>query len=334
VYAFAILVFLCRGGYIQVISLPLCRKATGESWYAFNRLGLNQLMSQAWGVGVPNGSMLHCTITRVMEKPTLLSIEVVKHVISDIWGPSLAAGEIDQLNFVSDNGRHFSSYRWLDFTIYDLPNKYRIACSTTFGQACHMKGPCDGAGGLLERFRNEHVLDADITTELELKACYDKASARSRKLAPTGPGLMTAIFMPGEKARCDNSIARIDKATLPCKLREAHQWLAVVNDVRLKIPTRSLVGKFWKLTGLNISAWQVPHEMSTRKCAAGAGMAAVYLNCEGAAAEEVEAPDAEADEQDLLIAQKTKEHLGWKVSYRKGAAEQLSIPKVFTHAHT
>jgi hypothetical protein len=46
---------------------------SGESRYAFNRLGLNQLVCYTW---TKDKRVTHLTITRVMEKPCPLSTDV------------------------------------------------------------------------------------------------------------------------------------------------------------------------------------------------------------------------------------------------------------------
>ena len=71
----------------KLMSLSLCAKMSGESWYAFNRLGLNQLVCCTWSA---DRRVNHLTITRVMEKPCILSIECVKAMIMDVWAEEMS----------------------------------------------------------------------------------------------------------------------------------------------------------------------------------------------------------------------------------------------------
>ena len=62
----------------KVMSVPLMKKMMGEAWYARNRCGINTMVAVAWGAGVQQKRLLHVTLTRVAEKPCLLSVEVTK----------------------------------------------------------------------------------------------------------------------------------------------------------------------------------------------------------------------------------------------------------------
>ena len=322
----------------KVMSVPLMKKMMGEAWYARNRCGINTMVAVAWGAGVQQKRLIHVTLTRVAEKPCLLSIEVTKSVIKDVFGAAIAAGELDELGFILDNGRHYSSYQWLSYTMLTVPDKYRITCSTTFGQANHMKGPADGTGGMLTRYRKAALIDGDICDEHQLKEAYESQHKRHLENDPDGDGFMCSVFLPGPKMQCLATLHKLDVSSLPVRLREAHQWVSIINDVRLKQNrNRQLIGKARQLSGLNIYAFQLPDDKETRHVALGGGKNPVMLAADSwALAEDIDEPDVgDTDEAAVLNANVTLHH-DWKVSYRnaKGMIEKLSVSKVRANLKT
>ena len=87
--------YFFNGSFLKVISAPLTRFATGATWYAGNRLGVNELVGRAWGIGYPHACDI-IAITRVMEKPVLLSIELLKQMVSELWSAEIASGELEE----------------------------------------------------------------------------------------------------------------------------------------------------------------------------------------------------------------------------------------------
>ena len=320
----------------KVMSVPLGPVEIASQWYAHNRLGVTTLISQTWGCGIDGPSppgepcrVSHITLSRVIEKPALLSTILVKGVIEDVFGPALRAGRLQGLCLISDCGRHFFSQRFLDFTLFQVPDTYRVNTSTNFGLQYHLKSCCDGIGGTLHTYRREYCLKNEIGDLIDLKRCYDVVSQRSSELSPTIPRMMCSIVMPESKGACEARLKRLEKPSMPCKISAAHEFQSVINDRRLvECPTRSLVGRNNQLSGLNISANKVCGDACTRIMCAGSG-AAVRLAADQA--EHVESdPDEEAQQraEDLFIDQHTAEHNGWRVSFRKSKVEQLSIEQV------
>ena len=80
----------------QVDSLPLAPTETGQMWYAVNRLGFNCLVCHCWGYGlnVPHNVLF---LTRVMEKPGLLSATLLMDLLDRVWGQPLKDKYIQEL---------------------------------------------------------------------------------------------------------------------------------------------------------------------------------------------------------------------------------------------
>ena len=157
----------------------------GQSWYARNRLGVNQLCSICWGSPLAHKTS-HVLITRVMKKCALLSVECVKHMICTVFGSALARREVDRIELIMDSGRHFASYTFLDMGLSHLVDRHRVNCTTTFGMPNHVKGPCDQTGGDLERMRQSYIQRKDkaVKTEHDLKECYEYETAEQVKVDP------------------------------------------------------------------------------------------------------------------------------------------------------
>jgi hypothetical protein len=162
-----------------------------------------------------------------------------------------------------------------------------------------------------------------ISTEEQLANCYNTSAKQVAKEDPTGTPLVAVVVMPGSKPQCDAALKKIDSATLPSLLREAHAWQAQINDSRRV----NLVGANNVITGLNIHSYKVPEDSSTRKSSFGrTALCPEYMQPVQAEVSEDEA-DRELAEEKFLEAN-TKEHLGWRVSYRSGRVEALEIKKV------
>jgi hypothetical protein len=153
------------------MSLPLSPVEVGQQWYARNRLGLNTLICHVWGEGVAKfnselevdwqpvegkpARLNYVVLTRVMEKPALLSVELLRKVVQDVFAPSIRSGSLDCINIIADNGPHFKAYRLLDYVCLDLPDKRRVSGTVTYGLPYHMKSICDATGGKLTFFREQ-----------------------------------------------------------------------------------------------------------------------------------------------------------------------------------
>ena len=324
---------------MKVGSLPLTRVQIGENWYAINRLGYNRLVSQCWGVGIENpecegvARLNHITLTRVMEKPSLLSICCLREVVRQVWGDQITNGKLVALNAIFDCGCHFRSYRLLDWILADVPIRDKINTSAFFGEPHHMKGPCDGIGGELhtavQLFVQKDNGAAEIHDLDDLKAAYDEFADRKER-APDQPRMVTSIYMPGDKRLCDAAVRHIDASTLPARLRSAHHWCAAINDKRKRKPMSSLLGLDRQtLTGLNINAYEVPLDTGGRTSAFGTVKFQQDAGPVVVPAGEVDPEEEEqqADEE-AFLQENTAHHNFWRVSYRKGKAQKLSIEKV------
>ena len=147
---------------------------------------------------------------------------------------------------------------------------------------------------------------------------------------PASPMWMIRVVMPPDKRLCDASLKKLDKTTLPGSIKANNEWSGHINDKRLiENPTRSLIGRAHQVSGVTVSCWQLPRNEASRKQVNGK----VLLDLKN----EVAAPDPdEVDEEEHMkmeesfLAQNTKLHNGWKVSYRKGRVEQVAVKKVQT----
>ena len=266
----------------------------------------------------------HISLSRVMEKPAIFAVELLKGCIEETFGDQLRSQSLTKICVIADNGPHFAAYRFLDLMLLWFPNHYRCHTSTIFGPAYHMKSVCDATGGLLSHFEKEHIKKEKVNDLYQLKGCYDTVSARLHKEGD--PQMLVSVAMPPRKSQAEAALKKIDSRTLPGTMAQCFEWTSVINDKRLiQHPQRSLLGKDKQLSGLTISCCKIPGDDANRTIANGT----VKL-CDDQSKEDIAIPDEMVDkeEHEAFLAAHCKEHLEWKVSYRKNACEELSIEKV------
>ena len=253
-----------------------------------------------------------------MEKPAIFAVELMKGCIEETFGDLLRSQSLTKICVIADNGPHFAAYRFLDLMLLWFPNHYRCHTSTIFGPAYHMKSVCDATGGLLSHFEKQCIKKNDINDLYQLKGCYDAMSARLHKAGD--PRMLVSVVMPLRKSQAETTLKKIDPRTLPGTMSQCFEWTSVINDRRLiSHPQRSLVGRERQLSGLIISCCKVSGGYKDRIIANDT----VRL-CDDPSRADTAIPDEMIDGEghEAFLAAHCKEHLEWKVSYRKNACEQ------------
>ena len=136
----------------------------------------------------------------MMEKPALLTVQMLRVMLLEVFGEALAHKLIRELLLISYLGTHFASYRFLDYILYDVPNEFRIDTSHVFGMPHHTKGPCDQQGGKLRHWRDDYALSYTISNETDLLEAYKACEAKRFDTDPTGDKNMFSLILPGQKA--------------------------------------------------------------------------------------------------------------------------------------
>lgn len=230
-------------------------------WYAVNRLGYNTCVCHCWGVGL-DVPVEYLFVTRVMEKPGLLSAAIMLELLEVCWGDALRQGLVDVLNVWSDCGPHYRNMTMLSLMAYTIPTKYRINTQWSFGLESHLKGIPDGVTGQLERIRKGASHGKLINTLEGLKAVYDEASDVRLSDFPHGVPLKTVLFVPPAKDTLRSSLRPVDPSSLPMRLGDSHSWSWTINDYRKK----SFLGKgtnAFTCTGITCRAHRLPGMKAT-----------------------------------------------------------------------
>ena len=81
----------------------------------------------------------HVILTRCMEKPALLTLQLVNSLIVELFGGASSRKEVQGFVFMSDNGSHFASYRYLDYKLLQVPDENRVHTQTIYGVQYQMK---------------------------------------------------------------------------------------------------------------------------------------------------------------------------------------------------
>jgi hypothetical protein len=290
-------------------------------WYANNRLGFNSAVCHCWGGGLPKPINL-IVLTRVMEKPGLLSACILEAVVEKVWGLALAAREIDALRLWSDCAPNFRCRQMASMMGYYAPLKWRIHTGWCFGLENHMKGIPDGVIGELENARNRAATKELIKTLDDVQRVYDQLGNIKVAEHADNCELQTIQYMPMDKLAAARRYRLIESRSLPLPLSKSHMFTWTINDTRSK----SLCGigcRKTVVTAVDCKAHRLPGMRATADLKTN--------NILEPLADALPIEDEAADEIMHLheLAEHTKEHMGWRISYRKAAyEEELSDPSM------
>jgi hypothetical protein len=261
-------------------------------------------------------------LTRVMEKPGLLSACILEAVIDHVWGAALAANEIDGLRTWSDCGPNLRCRQMATMMGYYIPQKYRINTGWSFGLENHMKGIPDGVIGELEQARLRASQKELIKTLDDVKRIYDQLGVIKVAEHADNCELQTIVFMPMDKLAAARRYRLLEARSLPLPMNKSHMYSWTINDHR----RISLCGQGFQkdvVTGVDCKAHRLPGMRSTADLKSN--------NILEPLPEATPIEDEVADDVVHIheLAENTKEHLGWRISYRKAAYEdELSDPSM------
>lgn len=105
----------------EIKSLPIGPVEVSSMWYAPNRLGMNTLCIYLWGEKIRKGGIKLVLITRVMEKPGILSSAAILYHIVEYITPNC-----QRVVAWSDSGAHFRCNQVLSTMGFNLPEKFGV----------------------------------------------------------------------------------------------------------------------------------------------------------------------------------------------------------------
>ena len=246
-------------------SLPVGPVQTGGMYYACNRMGYNALVAHVWwGAGVfddlPEAAQRHNSrdvvlLTRVMEKPALLSVACLGELLDICFKEPLQSGALQGIEIWQDCGPHYRAQRMVDAAAWWLPEHYKISCNLSFGLESHMKGYCDGLTAQLGKWKTAAAREELIKEICKLTEVFNTTAQKLEAANPTRVPFTCVEFMPPERSSFDKMILKLNPRSLPVNLTASHSWQFRRNDAR----RRTVVGNDGvTLTGVDAKAAFIP----------------------------------------------------------------------------
>ncbi len=325
--------------------MPVGPIETGPLWYARSRLAFVCFGLFAWGAGFGaegKEGKWFLLFTRVMEKPSELTICLLQHVIS-LLPP---AADRRELVYWCDCGPHFRTYRVMGTIATDIMQDTRLNQCINFGMEQHFKNVCDGKFGRI----SEHLREASTKEVLGDLSDVVRVLKRAHEVSVEIDKERGAEARPPEHfeewlppPRDSVRTHEILGSSLPVPISASHLWSFRWTDMR----RRCLIGMDGStLTGVVCTAGMIsgPRPLPAQSCtpklklreadeggpkgeALGPGEAAAPGDAlgpaEAAAPEEAAAPgEHDDDAPDDLPAVNTKVWHGWRLSYRTDEPEK------------
>jgi hypothetical protein len=294
----------------------------GESHFAGSRLGYSVWTVKTWRRGsVP---VLYTVVSRVIEKTTVYNIHLHSLVLDRMVADARMTG-IHTLCFWADCGPCYRSNLFLGTAGFSLPETRRLHTKVYWGVEGHMKGDIDGHFGKLNRALVCRSAARLISSISEVVECW----VSNFDSQPDYEGRCIEVYMDHmpitERAKVD--CRNVVPSSLPAPVMQCHAWHFRRTDERRATlvgrgPDRLLV------TGVEARAVLLPGA----RCVAARTTQLRLTEKDTVLAEENEDDDciAEAIKEASALSFLTKEHLGWRCSYRKDTPEdpETMFPKV------
>ena len=300
--------------YADVRSLPVGPGETGAQWYANNRLGYNTLVAFIVGPGLHHAGEIFVYLTRVMEKPALLSCAILLDIVKQLPIKPME----HSLDVWQDAGRHFRAYDVLSCLANNVISQAGCHTGWYAGHEHHMKGRPDGIISALNRIRDtakngqtiselEHLADL-YRRDGDIKGLHEGYTFRCP--------LHVKVFWPPNKTALRRQIRVVVPASLPCVLSHTHCYTFSKNDRR----RQRLTGNGDErdvLTAVDVRTRLLPgftravesEKTRMRFCPVGEALP-----------EDIADPDVEEGDRAVIL-HETKVHDDWRISYRKGDVE-------------
>ena len=238
----------------------------GEEYRANARIGFSIHVSIVRGQNIPKGGINIVHISRVLDKGALFTVHVFQDILRYINERFTLKG-VNELWHVTDAGPHYRSRINLSAYAEPVIEQLRSANGTAdpdegiYGMATtrcvialEKHGKSDDDSFIAELKRRWEMAELKRTIWDTRQLCQVLVEYANRKTSDQG--LETFIdFIPcNSKADYADGIPLIDKKSLPCGIKSAHEWSFHTKDKRRK----NLHNSSGVLTGVSCRAHRLP----------------------------------------------------------------------------
>jgi hypothetical protein len=196
-----------------------------ETWRAPARLAYTTMTICCWGIALPRVRFISF-ITRVMEKPGVLSIAIVTDCLAILKTEGILSS-FDFVHIITDTGTHYRCNQFLAATAYTWPDAFRLSFRLTYQLEHHGKGRIDRYFGVLSHRKKEAASAHMLSTIADLIFHY-RALGDKRVLKTFDETFVD--YMPKPKKNVVSHF--LHPGCLPALQQQCHHWTMSITDNR------------------------------------------------------------------------------------------------------
>jgi hypothetical protein len=240
-------------------------------------------------------------------------------VLKELLTSHVDLASVTDICLWADTGTHFRTWGLMSFVACTLCETLKRTFHIKFGLERHCKGRLDGYFSTLGQAKKNYAAKQLIDCIEAMVAVWVASATEASKHEPNRAAEVFIEYMPPHRSTVPNE--RIDSKTVTASIKGCHYWIFAPIPGRVHMRGKGIHSRW--LTGLKVKSMMLS--------GIGAHAVAAAVQPRLLPSDVVLFPPDDEDEEPAVlpseVLQLSKEHLGWRISYRTEIPESPDLTK-------